>query len=132
MFTDAVLTCTHNLCVCLRFYQWYQWYTNIVQGSTNGSIGNTIGTNGNANGTIGSPNGTIGSIGKPMVPLATNGTIGKITNGTIGRNPNRANVLSKINTLRERLRVHKVFTKDQCFYLHYHKFSIKSYVVDVY
>ena len=58
-----------------------------VQGSTNGTIGNTIGTNGNANGTIGSPNGTIG---KPMVPMATNGTIGKITNGTIGRTPNRA------------------------------------------
>ena len=39
--------------MCSRFYQWYQWYTNIVQGSTNGTIGNTIGTNGNANGTIG-------------------------------------------------------------------------------
>ena len=35
-------------------------------------------------------------------------------------------------TLRERLRTHKVFTKDQCFYLNYHKFSIKSYVLDVY
>ena len=35
-------------------------------------------------------------------------------------------------TLRERLRTHKVFTKDQRFYLNYHKFSIKSYVVDVY
>ena len=71
--------------MCSRFYQWYQWYTNIVQGSTNGTIGNTIGTNGNANGSIGSPNGTIG---KPMVPLATNannGTPGKISNGTIGR-----------------------------------------------
>ena len=34
--------------------------------------------------------------------------------------------------LRECLRTHKVFTKDQCFYLNYHKFSIKSYVVDVY
>ena len=34
--------------------------------------------------------------------------------------------------LRERLRTHKVFTKDQCFYLNYHKFSIKSYVIDVY
>ena len=32
-------------------------------------------------------------------------------------------------TLRERLRTHKVFTKDQCFYLNYHKFSIKSYVI---
>ena len=39
----------------------------------------TIVTNGNANGAIGSPNGTIV---KPMVPLAT---IGKITNGTIGK-----------------------------------------------
>ena len=44
----------------------------------------------NANGTINSPNGTVGTIGKPMVPLATNGTIGKITIGTIGRAPNRA------------------------------------------
>ena len=35
-------------------------------------------------------------------------------------------------SLRERLRNHKVFTKDQCFYLNYHKFSIKSYVVDKY
>ena len=34
--------------------------------------------------------------------------------------------------LRERLRTHKVFAKDQCFYLNYHKFSIKSYVLDVY
>ena len=34
--------------------------------------------------------------------------------------------------LRERLRTHKVFTKDQCFYLNYHKFCIKSYVLDVY
>ena len=30
-----------------------------------------------------------GTIGKPMVPLATNGTIGKITISTIGRTPNR-------------------------------------------
>ena len=35
-----------TFCVRSRFYQWYQWYTNIVQGSTNGTIGNTIGTNG--------------------------------------------------------------------------------------
>ena len=35
-------------------------------------------------------------------------------------------------TLRERLRTHKVITKDQCFDLNYHKFSIKSYVLDVY
>ena len=34
--------------------------------------------------------------------------------------------------LRERLRTHKVFTKDHSFYLNYHKFSIKSYVLDVY
>ena len=36
-------------------------------------------------------------------------------------------------SLRERLRTHKVFTKKkQPFYLNYHKFSIKSYVLDVY
>ena len=35
-------------------------------------------------------------------------------------------------TLRERLRTHTVITKDQCFYLNYHKLSIKSYVLDVY
>ena len=74
-------------CVCSWFYQ---WYTNIVQGYTNGTIGNTIGTNGNANGTICSPNGTVGTIGKLIVPLATNGTIGKIANGIIGRTLNRA------------------------------------------
>ena len=34
--------------------------------------------------------------------------------------------------LRERLRTHVVFTNDQCFYLNYHKFSIKSYVLAVY
>ena len=36
--------------------------------------------------------------------------------------------------LRERLRTHKVFTKNkpQRFYLDYHKFSIKAYVLDVY
>ena len=34
--------------------------------------------------------------------------------------------------LRERLRTHKVYTKDQYFYLNYHEFSIKSYVLDVY
>ena len=49
-----------------RFYQWYNWYTNIVQVSTNGTICNTNGTNGNVTGTIGSPNGTID---KPMVAL---------------------------------------------------------------
>ena len=47
---------------------------------------------GNANGTIDSPNGTIGANGKPMVPLVSHwlpmGTIGKITNGTVGRTPN--------------------------------------------
>ena len=81
---------SHKYSVCSWFYQWYQWYTNIVQGYTNGTIGKTIGTNGNANGTICSPNGTVGTIGKPMVPLATNCTIGKITTGTIGRTPNTA------------------------------------------
>ena len=34
--------------------------------------------------------------------------------------------------LRERLRTHKVFRKDHCFYFNYHKFSIKSYVLDVF
>ena len=33
----------------------------------------------------------------------------------------------RFDTLRERLRTHKVFIKDQCFNLNYHKFSIKSY-----
>ena len=37
-----------------------------------------------------------------------------------------------LTSFRERLRTHKVFTIDQCFYLNYHKFSIKSYVLDVY
>ena len=65
--------CFHNPPICaFGVSQWYQWYTNIVQGFTNGTIGNTICTNGNANGTIGS----------------TNGTIGKIANGTIGRTLN--------------------------------------------
>ena len=35
-------------------------------------------------------------------------------------------------SLRERLRTHKVSTKDQRFYLNYNKFSIKSYVLNVY
>ena len=34
--------------------------------------------------------------------------------------------------LRDCLRTHEVFPKYQCFYFNYHKFSIKSYVVDVY
>ena len=38
----------------------------------------------------------------------------------------------KQTTLRERLHTHKVFTKGQCFNLKYCKFSIKSYVLDVY
>ena len=38
-----------------------------------------------------------------------------------------------LHSLCERLRTHNFFfTKDQCFYLNYHKFSIKSYVLDVY
>ena len=41
-------------------------------------------------------------------------------------------LLYPLDALRERLRTHKVFQKDQCFYLNYHKFSIKSYVLDVY
>ena len=34
--------------------------------------------------------------------------------------------------LRERLCTHNLFIKEQCFYLNYHKFSIASYVLDVY
>ena len=34
--------------------------------------------------------------------------------------------------LRERLRTHKFVTKYQHFHRNYHKFSIKSYVLDVY
>ena len=42
-------------------------------------------------------------------------------------------ILSLISkTLHERLRTHKLFTKDQSFYLDCHKLSIKSYVLDVY
>ena len=33
--------------------------------------------------------------------------------------------LDKYISLREGLRTHNVFTKDQCFYLNYHKFLIK-------
>ena len=33
------------------------------------------------------------ALGKPMVPLATNGTIGKISNGTIGLNPEKSTSL---------------------------------------
>ena len=60
---------------CSRFYQWYH---------TNGTICNTTGTNGNANGTFGSPHGTIGNIGKPIIPLAANGTIRKNTMVSLG------------------------------------------------
>ena len=38
----------------------------------------------------------------------------------------------KNSQLCEHLHTHKVFQKDQCFCLNYHKFSIKSYVLDVY
>ena len=49
------------------------------------------------NGTIGSPLETNGTIGTPMVPLVTNGTIGKITNVTIGKTLNaRGNIRSQI------------------------------------
>ena len=73
-------------------YQYRSRFYNGTIGNTNGTIGNTIGTNGNANGTIGPPNGTIGTNGKPMAPLATNGAIGNISNGAIGRTPNARNV----------------------------------------
>ena len=36
------------------------------------------------------------------------------------------------DTLQERLRTHKLSQKTSVFSLNYHKFSIKSYVLDVY
>ena len=77
-------------------YQYRSRFYHGTIGSTNATIGNTIGANGNANGTIGPPSGTIGTNGKPMVPLATNGTIGKISNGTIGRTMNARRVRFKV------------------------------------
>ena len=62
-------------------------------GLINGTIGTTNGTNVSTNGNIGT-DGTIGCretfrvLWLPMVPLATNGTIVKISNGIIGRIPN--------------------------------------------
>ena len=47
-------------------------------------------------------------------------------------NLNIIQLFFRVYTLRERLRTYKVFTKDQCFYLNYLKFSIESYVLDVY
>ena len=41
-------------------------------------------------------------------------------------------VVSVWRALRARLCTHTVFTKDQYFYIDYHEFSIKSYVLDVY
>ena len=40
---------------------------------------------------------TIGTIGKPMVPLATNGTTGKVSYGTIGRTLNRPKNMNSLN-----------------------------------
>ena len=49
-----------------------------------------------------------------MVPLATNGTIGKITNGTIGRTPNRARVNEKgVQKLLKELNTHKATGPDE-------------------
>ena len=87
-------------------YQWYHWeipnsHSADTIGLTNGTIGTTdgtIGTNVYTNGNIGT-NGTIGCqetfrvLWLPMVPLATNGTIGKISNDAIGRIPNARIVL---------------------------------------
>ena len=68
-------------------------------GTTNGTIGTDVSTNGNigTNGTIGSRE-TFRVLVLPMVPLATNGTIGKISNGTIGRTPNARNVVSALGS----------------------------------
>ena len=54
---------------------------------------------------------------------------------THGRMHTRMDAQAETNmllTFLERLRTHKVFTKYQCLYLNYHKFSIKSFVLDVY
>ena len=41
-------------------------------------------------------------------------------------------IFTALKSLRERLRTHKVFIKDQCFFLsQYHKISIKLHVVDM-
>ena len=59
--------------MCSGFYQGYQWYTNIDQGSTNGTkplVPMVM---------------PMVPLALPLVSLATNGTIGKITNGTIGK-----------------------------------------------
>ena len=60
---------------------------------------------------------------------------GKVALNRARSHSNNVTVIARIQsdlTLRERLRTHKILTKDQCFYLNYHKFSIKSYVLDVY
>ena len=64
--------------------------TNGTIGTTNGTIGTNVSTNGNicTNGTIGYRE-TFRVLWLPMVPLATNGTIGKISSGTMGRIPER-------------------------------------------
>ena len=64
-----------------------------IQNARSIALKRRIGTNVSTNGNIGT-NATIGSretfrvLWLPMVPLATNGSIGKISNGTIGRLPN--------------------------------------------
>ena len=78
--------------------------TNVSTNSTIGTNGTTIGTNGTTIGT----NGTIGYqerfrvLWLPMVPLATNGTIGKISNVTIGRIPNARFVSEVARASRDR------------------------------
>ena len=71
-----------------------------------------------------STNGNIGTIGYqerfrvlwlPMVPLATNGTIGKISNVTIARIPNARTNLLPFLTLFIQRRVANLYTK--CFHL---------------
>ena len=62
--------------------------TNGTGGTTNGTIGTNVSTNGTTgtNGTIGCRE-TFRVLWLSTVPLATNGNIGKISNGTIGRIP---------------------------------------------
>ena len=45
-FYKEVNKCEIHFSKSTIYYACVQWYTNIVQGSTNGTIGNTIGNNG--------------------------------------------------------------------------------------
>ena len=58
--------------------------------------------------------------------------VGSGKKGTVNKTNLKDRKILNREALRERLRTHKVFKKDQWFYINYHKFSIKSYVLDLY